>query len=89
MCPPALPSPAGKGSLVQRELSRPKTATEGLSEVAGYLGMISATIPTPSSHPRRRRSALRRWPGWLRQPSFPFVGADAHIGPLLGTAIDR
>ena len=64
-------------------------ATEGLSEGAGYLGMISATIPTPSSHPRRRRSALRRWPGWLRQPSFPFVGADAHIGPLLGTAIDR
>ena len=48
--------PCAKGAVARR-------ATEGLSEVAGYLGMISATIPTPSSHPRRRRSALRRWPG--------------------------
>ena len=47
MCPPAPPSPAGQGSLVQRELSRPKTATEGLSKVAGYFGDDLCRAPNP------------------------------------------
>ena len=38
--------------------------------------MLSAPISTPSSRPRRRRSAVRRWLGWLRQLSLLFVGAD-------------
>ena len=52
------------------------------------LGMISAAIPTHPLRPRRRRSALRRWPGWSMQLSLLFVGADAHIGPSLGTTGD-
>ena len=33
------------------------------------LGMISAPIPTHPSRPRRRRSAVRRWPGQSRRLS--------------------
>ena len=50
------------------------------------LGMISAPIFTRSSHPRRKRSAVRRWPGWLLKLPLLSVGADDHIGPLLRTA---
>ena len=42
-------------------------------------------FPPISSHPRRRRSAVRRWPGWSLRLPLLSVGADAHIGPLLGT----
>ena len=35
----------------------------------GTLGMISAPLSTHSSHPRRKRSAVRRYPGQSRQPS--------------------
>ena len=48
-------------------------------------GMISAAIPAHSTHPRRKRPAVRRWPGWLQGYLFLFVGADAYIGPLLCT----
>ena len=47
--------------------------------------MLSAPISTPSSRPRRRRSAVRRWPGWLMKLPTPSVGADAYIGLLLRT----
>ena len=47
-------------------------------------GMIPAPISTHPSRPRRRRFAVRRWPGWLMWLSLLSVGADAHIGPLLG-----
>ena len=33
------------------------------------MGMISAPLSTHSSHPRRKRSAVRRYPGQSRQPS--------------------
>ena len=46
--------------------------------------MIPAPISTHPSRPRRRRFAVRRWPGWLMWLSLLSVGADAHIGPLLG-----
>ena len=62
--------------------------------------MISAPLSTHSSHPRRKRSAARRYPGQsrrlsattrrARRPGVPSlvpprgVRADAHIGPLLG-----
>ena len=45
--------------------------------------MISAAIPAHSSHPHRKRSAVRRWPGWLMGLPLLPVGADAYIGPLL------
>ena len=53
--------------------------------VLDILGMLSAPISTPSSHPRRRRSAVRRWLGRLMRLALLFVGADAYIGPLLHT----
>ena len=89
MCPPAPPSPAGQGSLVQRELSRPKAATEGLPEVAGHFGDALCRDPHPflPSAPQTLCSApLAR----AVDGAFPpFVGADAYIGPPLGTAIAR
>ena len=59
--------------------------TEGLSGVDGPFGVIPAPIPAHSSHPRRRCSAVRRWPGWLLKLTLLPVGADARIGPLLRT----
>ena len=63
--------------------------------------MISASLSTHSSHQRRKRSAVRRWPGQsrrlsattrrARRPGEPSlvppqgVGADTYIGPSLGT----
>ena len=41
-------------------------------------GMIFAAIPTPFSYPRRRRSAVRRWPGRSMRLSLLPVGADAY-----------
>ena len=49
------------------------------------LWMIPAAISTRFSHPRRRRSAVRRWLGRLMRLALLFVGADAYIGPLLHT----
>ena len=75
-------SPVPKGSLVQRELARPKAVTEGLLNVDGPFEDDLCRDSTPSSHPRRRRSAVRRWPGWLRRLPLLSVGADAYIGPF-------
>ena len=47
--------------------------------------MISAAIPTHPLRPRRKRSAVRRYPGYLRELPLLSVGADDHIGPLLRT----
>ena len=52
------------------------------------LGMISALILTPFLPSAPQTLALRRWPGWSMQLSLLFVGADAHIGPSLGTTGD-
>ena len=79
------PHPRPQGSLVQRELARPKAVTEGLLNVDGPFEDDLCRDSTPSSHPRRRRSAVRRWPGWLMKLPTPSVGADAYIGPSLGT----
>ena len=65
------------------------------------LGVVFAPISTHPSRPRRRHSAMRHYPGQsrrlsvttrrARRPGVPSlapprgVGADDHIGPLLGT----
>ena len=65
------------------------------------LGVVFAPISTHPSRPRRRHSAMRHYPGQsrrlsvttrrARRPGVPSlapprgVGADDHLGPLLGT----
>ena len=73
-----------KGSLVQRELS-PGGRLRDCPRLMTPFGMISALFPSHPSHPRRKRSAVRRYPGYLRELTLFSVGADAYIGPLLGT----
>ena len=75
--------PQDQGSLVQRELARPKAVTEGLSEVDGHQGMISTTSLT---YPLQPLTQTLRWRRWSMGLSPHSVGADDHIGPLLGTA---
>ena len=62
--------------------------TEGLSGVAGGFGDNPCSDSNPFLHQRRKRSAVRRWPGWLRQLPLLPVGADAYIGPLPRTICD-
>ena len=56
MCPPALPSPIGQGSLVQRELS-PGGRLRDCPRLLDTSGMLSAACPT---HPLRPLAQMLR-----------------------------
>ena len=77
--PPRLP--CAKGAVSRR-------LTEGLSGVDGPFGDDLCRNPRPFLPSAPQTLALRRWPGWSMQLSLLFVGADAHIGPSLGTTGD-